>query len=225
MSNDDRAFYAPGEGAGVLEESINPSAVRLDQLSAADQKALVEKATALQQLLGDPKLAKYKIEVLFDRRKTTRGPFPGAMVVFESGSVLSGGGDEIVYPCPDDRCKGYISSKFIAPMSQSAFCVACKKPWRTKDLKEARFFVLDPSKWAFVIAREFVRTGCVADIYMKTAKVEDLRKRALIQKPGGENLAAARGDRDFVMYQLKNILTDVNAGSSIEARVRALITA
>ncbi len=218
-------FYAPGEGAGVLEENINPADIHLDQLSPDDQKALVEKATALQQLLGDPKLAKYKIEVMFDKRKTTRNAFPGAMVVFESGSVLSGGGDEIVYPCPDDHCSGYIGSKFIAPMSKSAFCLKCKRPWKQSDLREARFFNLDPSKWAFVIAREFIRTGCLADVYMKTMGSEDLRKRALIQKPGGENLAAARGDRNFVMYQLKNILQDVNAGSSIEARMRALITA
>lgn len=220
-------FFGPDE-AGVLEDSKNANDVRIDQLSPEEQKAITEKAEALRALLGSKDLAKYKIEVLFDRRKTTRGAFPGGMVVWRSGSVLSGGGDELLYPCPDDHCSGYIGSESIAAISQTAYCRKCSRVWRQSDLREIRLFNFDPAKWAYVIAREFIRSECQADIYMKTAGSESLRKQAevaQVREGGGENLFKARDARQPVMYSLKDIIKDASAGASIEARMRALITA
>jgi hypothetical protein len=223
MSDD---FYGPGE-AGTLLNSKNAADVRIDELSPEEQRAIVEKAQALRELLGQKDLAKYKIEVLFDRRKTTRGSFPGAMTVWRSGSVLGGGGDEILYPCPDTACQGYIGAEHIAPMSRTAFCMTCHRIWNQGDLTEIRFFRLDPAKWAYVIAREFIRAECRADVYMKTAGSESLRQRTEVAQHSagaGEQLFAARDARQPVMYSLKDIIKDASAGASIEARMRALIT-
>jgi hypothetical protein len=220
-------FFGPDQ-AGVLDDSKNAADIDLDSLSAEEQKAITEKAEALRKLLGQKDLAKFKIEVLFDRRKTTRGAFPGAMTVWRSGSVLSGGGDEILYPCPNARCRGYIGGEHIAPISQTAYCVTCESIWKQRDLQEIRMFKLDPAKWAYVLAREFIRAECQADIYMKTAGNESLKERtaqAQAREGGGEKLFAARDARQPVMYSLKDIIKDASAGASIEARMRALITA
>jgi len=220
-------FFGPDE-AGVLDDSQNAGDIKIDQLSPEEQKAITEKAEALRKLLGHKDLAKYKVEVLFDRKKTTRGAFPGAMTVWRSGSVLSGGGDEILYPCPDERCMGYIGGEHIAPISKTAYCVTCKRVWRQADLQEIRLFKLSPAKWAFVLAREFIRAECQADIYMKTSGDESIRKQtqaAQVREGGGEKLFKARDAREPVMYSLKDIIKDASAGASIEARMRALITA
>jgi len=213
------------ETAGTTDESKSGEDVDVSLLSPEDRQALVNKADALRKLLGDKKLAKYKIEVLFEKRKTTRGAFPGAMTVWRSGSVLSGGGDEILYPCPG-KCKGYIGAENIAPMSRTAFCTECSNVWKQNDLMELRIFNLTPAKWAFVIAREFIRTGCRADVYMKLSGL-DLRKSAVVEQAKerrGESLFEARDSREPVIYSLQDIIKDTNAGASIESRMRALIT-
>ena len=43
--------------------------------------------------------AKYKIEVHFNKNRTTAGPNTAAITIFESGARLNGEGDELVYLC------------------------------------------------------------------------------------------------------------------------------
>lgn len=214
--------------AGVGEHSLSAADVQIDQLSAEEQRNLKKRAQMLRKLLGDKRLAEHKIEVLFNHDRTNRGlAYGGSVVVWRSGSVLSGGGDELLYPCPAPKCNGYIGSEMIAAMSQTAYCVECKRVWKQRDLKEATYYSLDASRWAYVLAREFLRTQCKSDVYMKWGGGEKLRKRAMAEQSGqkgGEELFAARDARQPVMYSLPDIIKDVNAGSSIESRMRALIT-
>jgi len=223
----DDGFFGPEKGS-VLSGAPEDADIDVGLLSPDEQRAMRKKAEALRKLLGESKLAKYKIEVMFDNRKTTRGAFPGGVVIWRSGSVLSGGGDEILYPCPDDLCTGLIGSENIAPISKSCYCDKCKRVWKQSDLKEIRLYYLDPAKWSLVLARTFLRLGCQADIYMKWAGDERIQDRARAEQArnrGGEELYAARRARkEPVMYELHKLIKDVNAGASIEARMRALIT-
>ena len=49
--------------------------------------------------------AKYKIEIHFNKNRTTSGPNTAAVSIFESGARLNGEGDELVYLC-NERDKG-----------------------------------------------------------------------------------------------------------------------
>jgi hypothetical protein len=223
-------FFGPDDGAPVLNDPRNVDIRDIEDelLDEVEQRAIKERARILNDLFGDNNLARYKIEVLFDRRKTsTGGAFPGGVVIWRSGSVLSGGGDELLYPCPDQKCKGVIGPEGIAPISQSCFCKSCSRVWRQSDLRELSFYNLDPSKWALVLTQLFLRLECAADVYMKWTGNEDIRSRTRMEQAGnrgGEELYAARRVREPVMYRCKDIVKDVNAGSSIESRMRALIT-
>jgi hypothetical protein len=219
-------FYGPEDGAGTGKDSVDANTVDVTKLSPDDLRAIEEKAEALRALLDSKDLAKFKIEVMFDKRKTSRGgAYPGGLVVWRSGSAMSGGGDDILYPCPDDKCRGYIGAECLVPSTRTAFCKTCNRAWKQSELHEIRLFKLDADKWAFVLAREFLRTGCLADVYMKIVGSDIRHRPAEETMPSGEQLASTRGNRDYVMYTLKNIVQDVNAGSSIEARMKALLTA
>jgi hypothetical protein len=122
---------------------------------------------------------------------------------------------------------GYIGSEHIAPISQTAYCSKCRQVWKQRDLKELRLFVLPVAKWAYVMAREVLRAECRADVYMKWAGSEKLKERTLAEmsrERRGSELYVARKAREPVMYEVARLIRDVNAGSSIEARMRALIT-
>jgi hypothetical protein len=78
-----------------------------------------------------------------------------------------------------------------------------------------------------VIAREYVRLGHDADIYLKSHPV-DIRSKALLEQMKerrGEELVSARGSRVPVMYPLNRLLKDLAAGADLEKRFLAFITA
>jgi len=219
-------FFGPKQ-AGVLDDSVNASDLDIDSLNEVERDALQRRVGALQKLLETGQLATYKIEVVFGHKKTNRGAFPGALVVFNSGSAMSGGGDDLLYPCPDTRCNGYISHEYLAPQSKTAYCKVCKRVWKQSDLKELRMFILTPDKWASVLAREVIRACCLADVFMKTSQIDirDAARTEMFGHRGGEEMYAARDSRGYVMYTFASIIKDVNAGGSLEARLKSMITA
>src|SRR5690606_41702028 len=59
------------------------------------------KLNALQKLLADDQIkAKYKLEVLFGKARSTWKPTSGALTFWENGSKFHGGGDAKIYLCP-----------------------------------------------------------------------------------------------------------------------------
>lgn len=219
-------FFGPAEQKQLDE--LRATGV-LPPMSEEEAERVRNKITALQQLLGKDDVAKYKIELMFNDDRSSLGvPFPGVMVVWHNGSGLGGGGDELLYPCPDSHCKGYIGIDNIAVQSQTAFCPECRMVWQQSHLSEIRAYNLPEQLWAEIIAAEFLRMNCNADIYMKVARGR-LRKGVedTSDKEGGyvaEALYAGR-KKDAVIYTMRSIMKDVSSGASIQSRILAFLKA
>lgn len=196
------------------------------ELSDEEQQAIVKKMEALKKFFEDSHVnATYKIEVQFGRGRSNQAAFPGSLHLYRSGSVLSGGGDEIVYQCPDDRCLGVILPEHL--LGPNAACPVCQKVFqREKELHDVRLFRLPYQKWADVLFKMFHRLNMDADIYLKT-HVNDIRDATLkeqMRQRHGEHYLQVR-KRVAVMYSLENIMRDVNGGSDLLKRLRALVVA
>lgn len=191
--------------------------------------AVIEKrAKAMQTLISQDTeiLAKYKIEMHFDKgRRTDRDAFPGIILVWKTG-VLSGGGDEIMYPCPNDRCSGYIGFDDRANTGQT-ICRVCGQAWSERELSEIRGYKLDLNNWARVMAHTFRKLECSADIYLKTHS-GDIRKASIqetIRERRGDDLYDARV-KVVLRYSLDAILKDTRHDmSDLESRFKGLLRA
>lgn len=216
----------------MSEEQVQEqSSTESQPLTQVDQDALKARILELKRLLDqeEERREKYKIEVVFDKRKTTRAAFPGSVIVLRSGSAMSGDGDEIVYPCPnkDTKCPGIIPPENISTLLDIAYCDVCGINHPREELSDFTFYRLEPAKWAYVLAREFYRCGCNASFYMKTAG-EDLREHSrseLARPQRGDALRTARKSRGAVMYELYRIIQDISTGADLEKQLKALITA
>ncbi len=219
------------QASAILPSTLEAPEVTLTAEEAEDVEKRL-KALSLVLDAEDEYQATFKIEVVFDKRKTNRGAFPGSVVLFRVGSGLAGEGDEVLYPCPSrdltgQPCAGIIEPTAISAMLGLAICPKCQQKWKRDELKEVTAYYLPPEKWAHVIAREFFRLSCDADISMKIAE-RDLRQGSrmeLAAQRGGEALYQARSSRRTITYRLVDIIKDVNAGAEVEKRIRAYITA
>jgi hypothetical protein len=245
-----RSFYGPNE-AKLFEaaqhakrgETLSPeeqkllqsSPLSVDELTkplTPEEKIAVErKRQALNELLSEDKIlkAKYKIELHVGKDRSSRGEkaFPGSLTVFTSGAALSGGGDTILYPCPDDRCPGFIPMELISSTMEIAGCPKCKQIWKQRELKEMRLFILPVQKWAYVLARYFIRLNHHADLYLKEHP-KDIRSATRSERErdrGGTELRMARSSVKPVIYTLDRIYKDLANGAEIESRFRAFLVA
>jgi ribosome-associated translation inhibitor RaiA len=218
-------FFGGFEDRLLMMEQISGEA---KAITKSDMAKIQEKSKALKKLVDEDKehIAKYKIEVHLHKDRSGQGKhFVGIVVVFQTGA-LSGGGDEIVYPCPDSGCDGYIAYKNKVPMKMSYICPTCLRLFPESELKEMTTYKQDINGWANVLAKTFRRTGNKADIFLKT-HWRDLRAatRAEIEKSQrGQALYKAR-ERVVLRYSLDAILKDTIGGSSLEARMKGFLGA
>ena len=209
----------------IMDLAVRDRAV--DRSLPEEEQVELEKAKrAADDFFNANLKAKFKVEVQFGLGRSAQAPFPGSIHIYRSGSTLSGGGDEIVYPCPDDKCPGLIEPENLLPVL--ALCPECFTKWnRDTDLADGRFYRLTAQNWAFVIERTFRRVGMDADLYLKSHP-EDIRSAALLEQARerrGEVYARVRAKRVPVMYPLDRIMKDVNAGADLSKRIYAFITA
>lgn len=201
-------------------------------LSPDDVEALKQNILKLKERLDqeEERREKYKIEVVFSRKKTNRGPFGGSIILMRSRSAMNGDGDELMYPCPSladgPKCPGLIPPENVSTFLDVAVCPECGTNWPRKKLSDSTFYLVDAAQWAFILSREFHRCGCNASIYMKTSGM-DLREQSRLElaKPQrGDALRDARLSRGYAMYQMYRILQDVSAGATLEKLLKAFIT-
>lgn len=191
----------------------------------ADLATISKRAEAMRSLVSEDKeiLAKHKIEVHFEKGRTDRNAFAGILVVFRTG-VLSGGGDEILYPCPDDKCFGYIAFGDRTHTGETV-CPKCHKVWKENQLNEIRGYKKDVNGWSEVIAKTFRALDNHADIFLKT-HFGDLRGAAIketLRERRGDDLYDAR-KRIVLRYSLDAIIRDT-VSSSLESRIKGLLRA
>lgn len=203
---------------------------RAPSLSEEDKYALKMRMEALDKLLDDKKLAKYKIEVFFTEKRTGRGHYPGAISLWESGTKFHGGGDTKLYECPGKFLKINDCTGFIPDASNGygfLVCPSCQKVWQGEQVIGERLARLDSRHWAELILRFFVRLGHNCDIYLKYPK-SDLRRATEMEQQRqlmGEQLHKVRSRREPHLYPLRNIVKDTSAGADLLGRIYAFLTA
>lgn len=167
--------------------------------------------------------AKYKIEVMFDKKRTTLGPNLLGIHIWESGKRFDGGGDEMMYWCMDVKsklgCKAPIPSDSIK--GPFAICPACQKGLVIENATNMRVLRVSTRKLAEELASMFRNLGNNADIYVKYNR-DDPHYIAMVKTQG---VAKAKRLRGMHIYPLKNILKETAHGASLEDRFFAFLTA
>jgi hypothetical protein len=207
----------------------------------------------IADLEGDNKEAKatYKIEIRFgpDRSNLETKPSAGALLIWESGKKLHGGGDDQMFWCGYSDCDKPISSSNFA--LYHVVCPWCKRTNFTDEntkaghiqhlqderraspgieklpcVADSRFFRLPPSKLAQLLVKTFRSLGSDADIYLKYHPKEiRLDKTELAKASTLNKLYTARMAKKPLVYPLKNILKDTAAGADVYQRFLAMLRA
>ena len=197
------------------------------QITESDAKILEEKFKALDKLLGEQVRAKYKIEVQFGKGRSSLAHkhFPGVLSIYLSGTKLNGGGDEKVYMCPTEGCKGLINPRHR--LEGVVICAKCNRAHDEQNLIGEKLFRLTPPNWAHVIRNHFAMVEHNADIYSKVHET-DIRYQTMMEMArnrGGEEINKVRQNRGLLIYPLKNLINDTKNGADLYKRFLAFVTA
>lgn len=184
--------------------------------------------------------ARYKIEVHFNKNRTTAGPNTCAVTIFESGARLNGDGDELVYLCSErdrglalnadgvaDRqvirgyggCGQILHGKSIR--GGVALCPSCESAINSENLTSTLLVHLTTERLAALVTDLFRKLESNADVYVKYHPT-DIRAQLLEDAHG---LDRGRMLRGLTIYPLANIVKDTMNGTSVENRFKALFSA
>lgn len=219
-------FFGP-EQSERLRKKIEETGV-MDKMSEEELAALKRRMEEFDRAFGQNKRlnAKYKIEVQFGKNRSTWKPFAGAMSLYLSGTMLGGGGDEKLYMCPRDDCRGVIFPD--ERIGSQVLCKTCEMMWSENDIVGEKLFNLTSSDWAHVILIHFQRLDHNADIYLKYHPT-DIRYKTMMeiakQSKRGEIINQARKNRGLAIYPLKHIIQDTKHGADMYKRFLAFVRA
>jgi len=200
------------------------------KLSEEEELSLKKRMAAMDKLLEEKGLAKYKLEIMFERKRSIVAPTFGIMSFWESGTKLHGGGDTRVYICAGKAQKKSDCEAFIPDASTGyghLVCPECRTVWQGPEVTGEIGARLTMQNWAVLLHKYFMRMGGNADIYMKYPK-HDIRVLASVEQQkqlGGEELAKLRRDQQRCIYPLKNILKDVSSGADLLTKFYAFLKA
>ena len=221
---------------GLAEDRIAVGQPRLTVVQLEAQKREIEER------------ARYKIELHLGKDRTTHGLCSGAVLIWESGRRLHGGGDEKMYWCGYPDCKKPMSTDNFAYMH--VVCTACQREQfldhyaKEAHIKEIRsqgkgsadieklptvvgelFFKLPPPKIADLLAATFNDLQRNADIYLKFHPL-DIRYAGRSETTADINrLELGRLRRDPLIYPLSRIVKDLVSGADLRGRILAMIEA
>jgi hypothetical protein len=219
------------EGA-VLYDNVRDTPL---VLSADEKEEYMRRASELWKQLNDTKIvAKYKLELIFGKMRSNRGHniTPGILSFWHSGSKFHGGGDEKLYLCPGahlkkSECNALLQESYN--VTEGIVCPACGTIWKHEQTIGELMFNLPMRKWAEVLYRYYRLCDYNCDIYLKHAP-SDIRSVSLAQVEratwkGSQQLENARVKRGRMIYPLRNIISDANAGADLLGRFYAFLTA
>lgn len=174
-----------------------------------------------ERQLGGEIRARYKIEVMFEKGRTTQGPNLCGIQLWESGKKFHGGGDQLMYWCMDttsnEGCKAPFSSDFITgPYAQ---CPSCGKTVLIAKAANMRVLRVSTKKLSEELVRIFHSLGGDSDLYLKYHKT-DVHYLAMMRAKGPEVAHRLKG---MAIYPLKNILKDTSMGADLAGRFFAFL--
>ena len=220
------------EEAGSFIEEIYDLAAAGETVKLDD--ALERKlAEITKEALGDAR-AKYKLEIFFGHDRSLFKPFPGIAYAFASGGQDHGGGDAKVYFCPalidigegkKRTCGAPIDLKFVS--KKAVVCPKCRNACKPVDLIGEVWARLTVQNWATLITRLFQRLEGNADIVIRQPKdrLIDAAQKEQEKELRGDVLEPARARREGVIYELKNIIRDLNTGADVHSLIKGLLLA
>lgn len=218
------SFETPSDDPPPMSED---EARAYSQASIANDQ-VVDQDTQKLMSGGDIR-AGYKIEITFDKNRTTQGPNAVMIKIYESGKFFHGGGDDMMYWCKDvnSQAPWRESPGCGQPLPSSAIrgpfarCPNCLHVIDVRYLTSERLFRNTTQDLATIVEGIFHELKDNADIYCKYHRT-DIRYLACEQTYGEEKARALRG---LFIYPLKNILADTANGASLVGRIRALLSA
>ena len=217
-------------------------------LSDAPQtKVSLEEMISLQE---DMKArARYKIELIFSRHRSSRPhvPSPVMLIIWESGKRLHGGGDQKMYWCGYDDCGKPMSTDnfaymhaicpschrelFLDPESKRLHIQAIKRErgnlWGIKSIPLVvgeKLANLTPPHLSELLEKTWRQLDGDADIYLKFSPQEIRYDGRNETSRDLDNLDNVRMGRRPLIYSLKRIIKDLGAGADLKSRILAMIT-
>lgn len=218
--------------SNTIDTSISESHKNFDKIADPRVREAVERASKTKNISSEdaertlgstPEIkAKYKIEVMFDKNRTSLGPNLLGLQLWESGKRLHGGGDALMYWCMDTEsnlgCKSPIGSDFIK--GPFAICPSCNQGIAMERAAHIRVLRVTTRVLSEELVKTFRSLNSNADIYLKYAKT-DAHYMAMERAKGPE---VARRLKGMHIYPLKNILKDTASGAELSSRFFAFLT-
>jgi len=207
--------------------------------SALNNLALKIEEENLKAAEASAKKAKYKIQIWFRSARSMHAPVAYSLSFWESGKRLHGGGDEMMFICrrhqdaprlsnfdlaastakSDRGCNGLISGD-IAQNTGIVLCPHCHASHRLDQIGDSIFYRTTISQAAERLAWWWRKLDG-ADIYAKYSPTDP--RTVMMQR--AYDARTAREKKGLTIYPLENILKDTLAGSTLEARFKAFLTA
>jgi hypothetical protein len=199
---------------------------------------------------GQSDKADYKIELLFDSRRSARREklVPFLVTMWESGKRLHGGGDDKMYWCGYADCAKPIKSSSFAYAHTA--CPSCNREVFLDEASKAahirslaregrasagieripvicgeRLCNLPPAKIADLLEKLWFQLEGKADVYFKYS-ARKIRYDSLNETSRDiDNLEAVRVEREPGIYTLAAIRKDIAAGASLKGRFLSWVLA
>lgn len=213
--------------AGVIqvgkdwERTATPAqreARRLDSLKR-------EKKTDKKVIQDGNIVAKYKIEVRFEKGRTVTGPNLVSLTLWESGKLFSGGGDESMFFCKDgtrENGEGCWSPIFNTNIRGGiAWCPTCNKAVDTRVCSVQKSGKVTTRNLANELVKLFNQLESSVDVYVKYDKSDP----HFLQMMRNKGRAVAERLKGLHIYTLKGILRDTAGGANLSDRFYAFLTA
>lgn len=213
---------------GVYDMADGADNVQLDEAVAAKLSA------AMKDLSDSDIQAKFKLEIALSSERSIHKPTAGVICAWTNGGFNHGGGDQVVYLCPqrvdlpgggNRSCATPLSIMMVS--KRIAVCPGCKRVTAPEDLVGQVVARLTVPGWVRLIERMFYHLECNADIRLGILR-ENLIKaheREMEKDRGGDEYRKAREAREWIAYPLKNIIKDTAAGAQLSTRIRAFLYA
>jgi hypothetical protein len=186
------------------------------------------------------KKAGHKIQLWFKSDRKLHGDVAFSLSFWESGKRMHGGGDEMMFVCrrhvqapkvqpfevvsPKTKagprgCDGLIPGGLV--QAGRVICPHCQTHHHTEQIGDSIFYRTTMSKAADILAYWWRKLNCDADIYVKYTPADP----RVILMGRAVGLEKARRLKGLTVYPLERIIKDTAAGSTVESRFKALLTA
>lgn len=215
--------------AGVVTTTpyeLNPE--EMGPLTLEDKESIGQQRAREDERKASEGLAKFKIEILFDRGFSTIKPSAGIVSFWGNANKLHGGGDTIIHFCPGKKlgrsdCDHYIPD----PAHGYGFliCPKCHEVWNGDDVDGQVAARLTSQKWAELIMSYYRKLDMMCDVVIKYHS-SDIRSATLSKNPG-DALATVRSSKRRLrrIYTMSAIIQDTSAGADLYKRFLAFVRA